>query len=81
MQRAIEEVHIDDSVAGYIVDLVAATRVSSRIELGASPRGSLALYKLSRCRAAFEGRDYVLEPNMPWDKHYLHGDGWTARGR
>jgi MoxR-like ATPase len=64
MQRAIEDVHIDESVAGYIVDLVAATRESSRIEIGASPRGSLALYKLSRCRAAFEGRDYVIPDDV-----------------
>jgi MoxR-like ATPase len=64
MQRAIEDVHIDESVAGYIVDVVAATRNSSRIEIGASPRGSLALYKLSRCRAAFEGRDYVIPDDV-----------------
>jgi MoxR-like ATPase len=64
MQRAIEDVHIDDSVAGYIVDLVAATRESARIQIGASPRGSLALYKLSRCRATFEGRDYVIPDDV-----------------
>jgi MoxR-like ATPase len=64
MQRAIEDVHIDESVTGYIVDVVAATRNSSRIEMGASPRGSLALYKLSRCRAAFEGRDYVIPDDV-----------------
>src|SRR4051794_13544051 len=64
MQRAIEDVHIDESVTGYIVDVVAATRNSSRIEIGASPRGSLALYKLSRCRAAFEGRDYVIPDDV-----------------
>jgi MoxR-like ATPase len=64
MQRSIEDVHIDDSVTGYIVDLVAATRESSRVQIGASPRGSLALYKLSRCRAAFEGRDYVIPDDV-----------------
>jgi MoxR-like ATPase len=64
MQRAIEDVHIDESVTGYIVDVVAATRNSSRIEIGASPRGSLALYKLARCRAAFEGRDYVIPDDV-----------------
>jgi len=64
MQRAVEEVHVADSVSLYIVDLVAATRDHPRIEIGASPRGSLALYKLARCRAALEGRDYVIPDDV-----------------
>ena len=64
MQRAIEDVYVADSVAGYIVDVVNATRQSPRIEVGASPRGSLALYKLARCRAAFSGRDYVIPDDV-----------------
>ena len=60
MQRAIEDVHVADSVRGYCVDVAAATRASQSIAVGASPRGSLALLKLARCKAAFAGRDFVL---------------------
>jgi MoxR-like ATPase len=59
MQRAIEGVHVEETVGRYIVDLVAATRGAPGVQVGASPRGSLALLKLSRCRAALSGRDYV----------------------
>jgi MoxR-like ATPase len=59
MQAGVEQVHVDDSISRYIVDLVAATRSSPRLQVGASPRGSLALLKLSRARAAVDGRDYV----------------------
>jgi len=64
MQRAVEEVYVADSVALYMVDVVAATRDNPRIEIGASPRGSLALYKLARSRAALEGRDYVIPDDV-----------------
>jgi MoxR-like ATPase len=59
MQRAAETVHVDRSVGLYMVDLVAATREHPQVQVGASPRGSLALLKLSRCRAALDGRDFV----------------------
>jgi MoxR-like ATPase len=64
MQRAIEEVHVSESIRLYIVDLVRATRDSSRAQVGASPRGSLALYKLSRARAALDGRDFVTPDDV-----------------
>jgi MoxR-like ATPase len=64
MQEAIEQVHIDRSVGLYMVDLVAATRQASGVQVGASPRGSLALLKLSRCRAALDGRDYVTPDDV-----------------
>jgi MoxR-like ATPase len=64
MQRAIEDVHVDRSVGLYMVDLVAATRSASGIQVGASPRGSLALLKLSRCRAALDARDYVIPEDV-----------------
>ena len=64
MQRAIEEVHVDESVRAYCVDLVAATRDSQSIAVGASPRGSLALLKLARCKAALAGRDFVLPDDV-----------------
>jgi MoxR-like ATPase len=64
MQRAIERVHVTRSVQEYCVDLVAATRESQSTAVGASPRGSLALLKLARCRAALQGRDYVLPDDV-----------------
>jgi MoxR-like ATPase len=64
MQRALEQVHVSDSIAGYLVDLVAATRRSSQLAVGASPRGSLALLKLSRALAALDGRDFVVPEDV-----------------
>jgi MoxR-like ATPase len=64
MQQAVEQVHVDRSVGLYMVDLVAATRSASGVQVGASPRGSLALLKLSRCRAALAGRDYVIPEDV-----------------
>ena len=64
MQRACEEVYVSEPVGLYMVDIVAATRDSQSIQVGASPRGSLALLKLSRCRAALDGRDYVTPDDV-----------------
>jgi MoxR-like ATPase len=64
MQRSIEQVHVAQSVQEYCVDLVAATRESPSTSVGASPRGSLALLKLARCRAALQGRDFVLPDDV-----------------
>ena len=65
MQRAIEDVYVSDSILEYITDIVVATREDKKeIEVGASPRGSLALLKLSRAYAALEGRDYVIPDDV-----------------
>ena len=64
MQAAVEQVHVDRSVGLYMVDLAAATRSASGVLVGSSPRGSLALLKLSRCRAALAGRDYVIPEDV-----------------
>jgi MoxR-like ATPase len=64
MQAACEEVHVSEPVGLYMVDLVAATRNAQSIQVGASPRGSLALFKLSRCRAALQGRDFVTPDDV-----------------
>jgi len=64
MQAAIEQVHVAESVRGYCVDLVAATRASRSTAVGASPRGSLALLKLARAKAALAGRDFVLPDDV-----------------
>jgi MoxR-like ATPase len=64
MQQALEGVHVAASIEGYIVDLVTATRDSKRLAVGASPRGSLALLKLSRAKAALDGRDFVVPEDV-----------------
>jgi MoxR-like ATPase len=64
MQRAVEEVHVAESVGRYIVELVGATRASPRVQVGASPRGSLALLKVARAKAALSGRDYVTPEDV-----------------
>jgi MoxR-like ATPase len=64
LQAAIEHVHVGEAVGGYIVDLVAATRTSGSTAVGASPRGSLAVLKLARCKAALSGRDFVTPEDV-----------------
>jgi MoxR-like ATPase len=64
MQRALEQVHVSEQVGLYMVDLVNATRTSTRAQVGSSPRGSLALLKLSRGRAALRGRDFVTPDDV-----------------
>jgi MoxR-like ATPase len=64
MQSAVEEVEVEESVGRYMVDLVAATRTHRSVQVGASPRGSLALLKLARARAALDGRDYVVPDDV-----------------
>ena len=64
MQRGLEQVHVSDAIESYIVDLVTATRDSKRLAVGASPRGSLALLKLSRAKAAVDGRDFVVPEDV-----------------
>ena len=64
LQGAIEDVHVGDAVGAYIVDLVTATRTSTSTTVGASPRGSLAVLKLARCKAALAGRDFVTPEDV-----------------
>ncbi|WP_084958211.1 AAA family ATPase [Thermoactinospora rubra] len=64
MQEALEDVAVDDSVARYMVDLAAATRGHPQVQMGASPRGSLALLLASRARAVLQGRDYVIPEDV-----------------
>jgi MoxR-like ATPase len=59
LQRAIREVHVAEVVRRYIVDVVRATRTYDDIQLGASPRASLALYRAAQALAALRGRDFV----------------------
>jgi MoxR-like ATPase len=64
MQAALEQVHVSEAIEGYVVDLVTATRQSRRLVVGASPRGSLALVKLARAKAALDGRDFVIPEDV-----------------
>lgn len=64
LQHAVQHVAVADVVRQYIVALVHATRASDDLELGASPRGSLALYRTSQAYAALHGRDYVLPDDV-----------------
>ena len=63
-QQAVKQVHVNDLVKEYIVALVGATRKHTDVYLGASPRGSLALYKTGRARAAILGREYVIPDDI-----------------
>jgi MoxR-like ATPase len=64
MQRAIESVHVSEPIGRYVVSLVAATRDSDGVQVGSSPRGSLALMKLARVRAALQGRGFVTPDDV-----------------
>lgn len=64
LQDAARQVHVDSLVKQYIVSLVEATRKHQAIYLGASPRGSIALFRLAQARALVEGRDYALPDDV-----------------
>jgi MoxR-like ATPase len=64
MQAALEDVHVDPSIEEYIVDIARATREDQRIALGASPRGSLALLRLTRAQAALGRRDFATPDDV-----------------
>lgn len=64
MRQVIEKVFIDPDLEGYIVSLIAKTRTHRLVNVGASPRGGLALLKLARASAAMQGRDYVLPDDI-----------------
>jgi MoxR-like ATPase len=64
MQAAVEEIFVEEDVERYMVELARRTREHPRVDVGASPRGSLALLQLSRGRAALEGRDFVLPDDV-----------------
>ena len=64
LQQRVTQVHVADSVKDYVVRIVQATRVHGAVYLGASPRASLSLYRLSQALAAMDGRDYVLPDDV-----------------
>ena len=64
LQRAVWDVHVDDTVRDYVVRLVHATRTHGDLALGASPRGSLALFKSAQALAVLRGRDFCLPDDI-----------------
>ena len=64
LQRAVREVHVSLAVEDYIVAIVRATRAHPEVELGASPRGSLGLYRTAQALAAIRGRAHVLPDDV-----------------
>jgi MoxR-like ATPase len=64
LQKAVEDVYVDDDILRYISEITHATRRHPKIEVGASPRGSLAILKLARAHALFSGRDYVTPDDV-----------------
>jgi MoxR-like ATPase len=86
LRQAVESVYVDADLEVYISRIVHETRSDRRVAVGASPRASLAFLKMSRARAALEGRDYILPDDI---KHYalpvlshrliLQPEYWMAR--
>jgi MoxR-like ATPase len=64
MQESIEQIHVSEAIGRYIVAVVTATRSGRGVEVGASPRGSLALLKLARVKAALDGRSFVVPDDV-----------------
>jgi len=64
MQAALEDIHVDSAIDEYIVDLVRTTRTDTRVALGVSPRGALALQSVVRAEAALQGRDFVTPDDV-----------------
>jgi len=64
IQRAVKEIYVDPLIKQYIVALVDMTRNHEAVYLGASPRGSLALYRTAQARALLDGRDFVIPDDV-----------------
>ncbi|MEI2611981.1 MAG: MoxR family ATPase [Candidatus Promineifilaceae bacterium] len=86
MRQIVEEVYVDDDIEKYIVSLVTATRQDTRVVVGSSPRGSLALLKLARAFAAMDSRTYLLPDDVKQfavsglsHRLILEPDLWTRR--
>jgi len=69
MRKAVEEVYIDSDIEKYIVEIVSKTRQDARVSVGSSPRGALAILRLSMAMAAIEGRDFVIPDDV---KSFAH---------
>ncbi len=85
MKASVEDVFVSESIGRYIVSIVDATRSAPRVQVGASPRGSLALVKLARAKAVLAGREFVTPEDVkavavPALAHRLalRPDSWVA---
>ena len=64
LQQSIRGIHVEPAVESYIVELVRATRTHNAVELGVSPRGTLALYRATQAYAAIHGRNYAIPDDV-----------------
>jgi len=85
MKASVEDVFVSEAIGRYIVSIVDATRSAPRVQVGASPRGSLALVKLARAKAVLAGREFVTPEDVkavavPALAHRLalRPDSWVA---
>ena len=85
MKASVENVFVSEAIGRYIVSIVDATRSAPRVQVGASPRGSLALVKLARAKAVLTGREFVTPEDVkavavPALAHRiaLRPDSWVA---
>lgn len=83
LQDFVKEVYVDESIYGYITDLTEATRSHEGIEVGISPRGSLALFYVAKATAFVEGRNYVLPEDVQFmiEDVFVHRLVQSGRGR
>jgi MoxR-like ATPase len=87
LQRAVRQVHVADAIRRYVVEVARASRASDEVQLGASPRASLALHRAAQALAALRGRDFVtpddvkeLAPPVLAHRLILHSEA-RLRGR
>ncbi len=64
LQGEVRKVRVEESVRGYVVDVVRATRANDAIQLGVSPRGTMGLYRSAQAWAAIRGREFVLPDDV-----------------
>jgi MoxR-like ATPase len=64
MQRGVRRVKVEQSVREYVVNVARSTREYEEVDLGVSPRGTMALYHTSQAWAALRGRDYVIPDDV-----------------
>jgi MoxR-like ATPase len=71
IQQEVTNVHVDDGILEYIVEIVHATRHDNRLQLGISTRGTLMLSRAARARAYFQKRDFVIPDDVLWLVPYV----------
>lgn len=64
IKERVKEVRVDKSLAGYVIDIISATRKNEHVLLGLSPRASLCLFRAAQAKALYEGRDYVIPEDI-----------------